>query len=719
MKAHVSASWWQRIARAVASCACLVLGSAAAHAADATIHTQGMLQSSSGVPVSGTFTLVFGLYTAQTGGTKLWEQTLVDVPVAGGVFDVDLPAIPEELFRQHPAIWLQTAVQGEAPLPRSQLRPTPQALHARYADAAASAAALQCSGCVGGGHLGAGAVGSAAIADGSIASADVGFNYAGATSKGGAAVDLACTSCVAGAEVGFNYASSATKGGAADDLACSGCVADSEVAFNYAAAATKGGAATDVACTTCIGSGEVDFPYAASATKGGAATDVACSGCISSGKIAAGGVTTTHIADNAIQPADIGFNYAGSTAKGGPAADVACSGCVSSDDVGFNYAGSNSKGGPVNDIACTDCVSTGEVSFGYAASASKGGPAADLACASCVETGEIADGTITGSDIADNSIGSADVGFNYAGSNSKGGPVNDVSCSGCIAGGEIEANPILNGTLKTKESLQSCLNNTTGCGVRVSDDGGFFDRNDAWITMQVTSGLRVMNQAANGWTGVESGGLTVHGNAQVDGTLNVSGFGGTLDKSWDGYPSIATPGETELRIHAHSGNLNLRVDGWIYSHTHIHTGGNVYTDSTFVKQNTSGSTLVSPFLDVRADNGAPGGKSYVRGTESHIVVNAGNLGTGTLYLNHADTGNPYGGGTIWMGGPIWSICRLCIYYGDCNGGCGRRLWCVRFTNGANTGFTNLLGGVDSNDVFAYKFMCDNGPTGTWGDWHWY
>ncbi|MEW5877201.1 MAG: hypothetical protein AB1751_03930 [Acidobacteriota bacterium] len=44
-------------------------------------------------------------------------------------------------------------------------------------------------------------VNSAKIADGSVGSADVGFNYAGSSSKGGAASDLACTTCVSTGEL--------------------------------------------------------------------------------------------------------------------------------------------------------------------------------------------------------------------------------------------------------------------------------------------------------------------------------------------------------------------------------------------------------------------------------------------------------------------------------------------------------------------------------------
>src|SRR3990172_4553953 len=47
------------------------------------------------------------------------------------------------------------------------------------------------------------AVGSTQISDGSVTSVDVGFNYAGSASKGGAASDLSCVGCVSQTELNF------------------------------------------------------------------------------------------------------------------------------------------------------------------------------------------------------------------------------------------------------------------------------------------------------------------------------------------------------------------------------------------------------------------------------------------------------------------------------------------------------------------------------------
>ena len=284
---------------------------------------------------------------------------------------------------------------------------------------------------------------------------------------------------------------------------------------------------------------------------------VSCTGCISGLAIGPGVVSAAHLADGAVTAAKAGFNYAGSASKGGPAGDLACSGCVADTEVSFNYAGSASKGGGASDVACTTCVSTGEVDFAWAAGASKGGAATDVACSGCVAGTEIASNAITSGHIADGSIGSRDVAFNYAGSASKGGAATDVACSGCIAGGEIEANPTISGNLTLSGSIQSCTANSTGCYIRVSDDGGFYDQNDAWITTRVTAGLKVRTQDNTDWRPVYAG------DGVFAGVVAAGGAGLQLDKSWGGYPSIRTEGNTEVRVHSASGTALLRVQGGI------------------------------------------------------------------------------------------------------------------------------------------------------------
>ena len=85
----------------------------------------------------------------------------------------------------------------------------------------------------------------------------------------------------------------------------------------------------------------------------------------------------------------------------GSAADVSCQGCVDSDDVAFGYAAASEKGGAALEslnLDCIDCVDAAEVSFSWAKGTLPGGDALnalsadtakDLNCAACVQVGEI------------------------------------------------------------------------------------------------------------------------------------------------------------------------------------------------------------------------------------------------------------------------------------------------------------------------------------------
>jgi hypothetical protein len=61
-------------------------------------------------------------------------------------------------------------------------------------------------------------------------------------------------------------------------------------------------------------------------------------------------------------------------------------------------------------------------------------------------------------------------------------------------------------------------------------------------------------------------------------------------------------------------------------------------------------------------------------------------------------------------------CRICLYYADTHGSSSRRMMCINLKNGADSGFMNFGGDVDSNDILKMTFKCDNGPTGHWNDW---
>ena len=211
-----------------------------------SMNVDGFLETASGLPANGPYDLEFKIFATQVSTTALYTKGPLSVLVTKGSFQVALDNLPTDLFRTNPELWLQTKVATEPALPRRPLLTGGYAFHARSAD---TALALQCSGCVGASSLAAGAVGSTQLADGSVTSAKAGFNYAGSSSKGGAATTAL-------------QANAADTAAVASDLNCSGCVAPGEVAFNYAGSASKGGpasSAADVVCTGCVGVSDMDI----------------------------------------------------------------------------------------------------------------------------------------------------------------------------------------------------------------------------------------------------------------------------------------------------------------------------------------------------------------------------------------------------------------------------------------------------------------------------
>jgi len=94
--------------------------------------------------VTGTFTMQFRLYTQETGGTAVWEETHSNVNVSNGIFNVILGSvnpIPAEIFTGD-ALWLEVQVGDEVLAPRKKLVSVGYAIqaenaeHARYADTA-------------------------------------------------------------------------------------------------------------------------------------------------------------------------------------------------------------------------------------------------------------------------------------------------------------------------------------------------------------------------------------------------------------------------------------------------------------------------------------------------------------------------------------------------------------------------------------------------------
>ena len=106
------------------------IAGAAVSAASVTdsINYQGRLTDSSGSPLSGTYTMTFGLYDVSTGGTTRATDTHV-VAFADGLFNTGIDF--DRSYFDGRALWLGVTVgKDDEMTPRQELRPVPCALSA-------------------------------------------------------------------------------------------------------------------------------------------------------------------------------------------------------------------------------------------------------------------------------------------------------------------------------------------------------------------------------------------------------------------------------------------------------------------------------------------------------------------------------------------------------------------------------------------------------------
>jgi hypothetical protein len=90
-------------------------------------------------PMSGTVTITFQMFKAESGGEPLWAETQTAVLDATGQYKVQLGAastngIPLELFQSGEARWLEAQVAGRAPQARVLLSSVPYAIKAADAE---------------------------------------------------------------------------------------------------------------------------------------------------------------------------------------------------------------------------------------------------------------------------------------------------------------------------------------------------------------------------------------------------------------------------------------------------------------------------------------------------------------------------------------------------------------------------------------------------------
>ena len=145
------------------------------------LNYQGRLDSS-GVPINGTRSMSFSIYSVPTGGTSLWTETQSNVTVTNGVFSVLLGSVtpfPSTLFAGTGDRYLETSVGGTVLSPRFRFTSVAYAFRSAAADTTSYARAS--GGNAGGDLTGTypnpaianNAVNSAKIADGTITGADI------------------------------------------------------------------------------------------------------------------------------------------------------------------------------------------------------------------------------------------------------------------------------------------------------------------------------------------------------------------------------------------------------------------------------------------------------------------------------------------------------------------------------------------------------------------
>ena len=242
------------------SVVCMAFGllTASASSADPVqLAAQGRLSSSAGGAVAdGGYAMGVAFYDVATGGTPLWTEAFLSVPVQGGIFALTLGGTVTKLdsavFAGGKPTWVGITVAGDPELPRQPLLRVPSAVHSMIA---AQAQDLQCSGCVGSEDIAKASITGEKIALGAVGANHVSFNWAGSDSAGGPATFAlgANTAKQADAAKFADSASvaeeavSAKTANVSKNLQCTGCVAATALADSVMADLVSAGKLAKVA----------------------------------------------------------------------------------------------------------------------------------------------------------------------------------------------------------------------------------------------------------------------------------------------------------------------------------------------------------------------------------------------------------------------------------------------------------------------------------------
>jgi hypothetical protein len=371
-------------------------------AAPAALSYQGFLTDSVGNPVTGTWTVTFGLFAEPAGGAPLFEESL-DVTTDKGLFSVYLGTpdnpLPTDSFADGKLFLELTVETDDGPVamtPRQQVVSDPYALYAQ------DAAQL-------GGEDSSSYVLLQQLPDICItpeALPDVLFEL-GITGGGLDEEALAAWLLING------YNSCA-------------CYADEDVADYLAAAGYEPGPFFTGLYEDLVDSPDLSVymtaeDVAAALSSLGAVLladgSVALEGDLDFAGFQALNLAVHNSEDPPVEPVagqlwwDLNEVllkvYTGEGWSGigtGVAADIACPECVDADDVAFTFAAADQKGGAALNVNCFQCINGDEVNFAWAKGVEPGGDAehaltadtavnaekaADLDCPGCVDVADI------------------------------------------------------------------------------------------------------------------------------------------------------------------------------------------------------------------------------------------------------------------------------------------------------------------------------------------
>ncbi len=364
--------------------------------APAALSYQGFLTDSVGNPVSGTWTITFGLFASQSGGEALFQETF-DVVTDKGLFSLYLGAPENPLPVAAMAagdLFLEMVVETDdgpvALSPRQRVVSDPYALYANDAaklggESAEAFVLLQqlpdlCLtpealpgvlaelGVVGGG------LDEAALAAWLVAN---GFNACACYGDDHVSDYLAAAGYVSGPHFSGLYED------LIDPPDLSGFMTGDDVAQVLADLGAVLMADGSVALE-----GDLDFA-------GFQALNLAVHNADEAPAEPVAGQLWWDSAQALLRIYD-GQGWAG--VGGGIAADVSCPECVDADDVAFTFAAADQKGGAALNVNCFQCINEEEVNFPWAKGVEAGGKAAQaviadtatgLDCPGCVDVADI------------------------------------------------------------------------------------------------------------------------------------------------------------------------------------------------------------------------------------------------------------------------------------------------------------------------------------------